>query len=217
MAQRDYSVLEHLRNRIGQVGETMIAEKVRQRQRQESQEDTMKMLKMQLLEKAKEEYLTPEDRANIKLKEAQAKYYSEGGTRLLSRGGGKPQKTLSLKDLAEFQTQSKLQSAEENPNIPMNIGDRIKAMLTLGATPLEKQQIELKKKRASRAEELIRPYTTQYKNQFLPQGGRFTGGTATDTPEVPVEIANEYPEAYQGEDGQWYVDRGGKTYRIKIE
>lgn len=47
--------------------------------------------------------------------------------------------------------------------------------------------------------------------------GRFTGGMP-ETPAVPPEIAEKYPDAYQGEDGQWYWDdpKTGKTYRLRM-
>jgi hypothetical protein len=76
----------------------------------------------------------------------------------------------------------------------------------------------------------MKPYERQYAEQFLP-GGKFTGGKPAAAPkaagsvvapagakgEVPAEIAKDYPDAYQGKDGEWYVIRNNKTFHLKIE
>lgn len=76
----------------------------------------------------------------------------------------------------------------------------------------------------------MKPYEKQYADQFLP-GGRFTGGKAATAPkaagsvatpgvaksQIPAEIAKDYPDAYQGKDGEWYVIRNNKTFHLKIE
>lgn len=83
-----------------------------------------------------------------------------------------------------------------------------------------------------RTGELMKPFERKFQSQFAPRGdtavspstitGKFTGGiaekkVAPPQTQVPPEIAAEYPDAYQGPDGAWYVDKDGKTYRIDIE
>lgn len=78
------------------------------------------------------------------------------------------------------------------------------------------------------------PYQQLQREQFQPPGvsqptaispsvkpgtivGKFTGGGVTQPAEaqIPPDIAEQYPDAYQGPDGEWYVDKDGQTFRIE--
>lgn len=150
------------------------------------------------------------------------------GTKLLKivPGTTKPAKEMTADDLKNVQKMTGAEAVNEVPYLK-GIPGMLERFMPFGGM-VRKRTIE------NRATEKLAPYTTQYGKQFLPQGrtpapvsevsGRFTGGVPAQpaTVQVPPEIAAEYPDAYQGEDGQWYVDQKDqtgqvKTYRLRIE
>lgn len=127
----------------------------------------------------------------------------------------------------------------------VNIGDRLREQLQsndilrdVAGLPKRPQQddqsdqFEEEIKRRIQANESLTPEMVDYYNAFMQSGYRdlprnngerfpmpvpSAGGVETATDPLAQQILNEYPDAFKGSDGNWYVKRNNQTYKLKIE